>query len=199
MKVGMIFECGPQGADRKVCEHLAKRIRPDLEIKSETLDNKPNLIAECGIAAARLLEDGCDRVVIVWDLYPAWRERGVKPCRKEDREGITISLHSAGVESDKVALVCIEEELEAWLLADHRAISIVLSKPHRKVNVRRQSNPDRQNPKTRLMRIFTEHIRRPYTDRRHAAQIVRAMPDLNRIKRVDSFRRFARKVADVEL
>ena len=160
MKVGMIFECGPKGADKKVCEYLAKRIRPDLEIKSETLNDKPNLIAECGTVAAELLEDGYERVVIVWDLYPAWR-REMKPCRKEDRDGIMDSLTSAGVELDKVALVCIEEELEAWLLADNRAISAVLSKPHRKVNVKRQRNPERGNPKTRMIRLFHENVGRP--------------------------------------
>ena len=52
MKVGIIFECGPDGADRKVCEHLAKRIKPDLKIESVTLDNKPKMIRGCGQRAA---------------------------------------------------------------------------------------------------------------------------------------------------
>ncbi len=199
MKVGMIFECGPQGADRKVCEHLAKRIRPDLEIKSETLDNKPNLIVECGMVAAELLEDGCERVVIVWDLYPAWRERSARPCRKEDREGITASLTSASIELDKIALVCIEEELEAWLLADNRAISKVLSRPTHKVNIKRQRNPERHNPKKRMRKIFNKHIGQDYVDRRHAERIAKAIPDFQRLRRIDTFRRFALKVADVEL
>ena len=199
MKVGMIFECGPEGADRKVCEHLAKRIRPDLEIKSETLDNKPNLITECGLVAAQLLEDGCKRVVIVWDLYPAWREKGAKPCRKEDRECITASLDSAGVEPERVALVCIEEELEAWLLADNRAISTVLSRPTHQVNIRRQRNPERGDPKKRMTKLFYENTGRPYRDLNHAEMIVQAIPDLQRIRKIDTFRRFALKVTDVEL
>lgn len=198
MKVGMIFECGPKGADRTVCEHLAKRIRSDLEIKSETLDNKPNLIAECGTVAAQLLEDGCERVVIVWDLYPAWREKGAKPCRKEDREGIAASLTSAGLELDKVALVCIEEELEAWLLADNRAISIVLSRPTHKVDIKRQRNPERGNPKKRMTKLFNENAGQPYRDLKHAETIAKAIPDFQRLRRVDTFRRFALKVADVE-
>ncbi len=198
MKVGMIFECGPQGADKKVCEYLAKRVRSDLEIKSETLNDKPNLIAECGTVAAELLEDGYERVVIVWDLYPAWR-RGTRPCRKEDRDGIMDSLTSAGVELDKVALVCIEEELEAWLLADNRAISEVLSRPTHKVNIGRQRNPQRGNPKKRITKLFYENIGRPYRDLKYAEMIVQAIPDLQRIRRIDTFRRFALKVADVEL
>ncbi|MCY4073745.1 MAG: DUF4276 family protein [Chloroflexi bacterium] len=178
---------------------MAKRIRPDLEIISETLDNKPNLIAECGIVAAQLLEDSCARVLVVWDLYPAWRERGAKPCRKEDRDGIMASLTSAGVGSDKVALVCIEEELEAWLLADNRAISKVLSRPTHKVNIKRQRNPERGNPKKRMTKLFNENVGRPYHDLKHAEMIARAIPDLQRLRRVDAFRRFALKVADVEL
>ncbi len=199
MKVGMIFECGPHGADRKVCEHLAKRIRRDLEIKSETLDNKPNLIAECGIVATKLLEDGCERVVIVWDLYPAWRESGAKPCRKEDRECINSSLISAGVEVDKIALVCIEEELEAWLLADNRAISNVLSRPTHKVNIKRQRNPERGNPKKRMTKLFKEHVGRPYRDLQHAELIAKSIQDFQRLRKVETFKRFARKVADLEL
>lgn len=46
MKVGMIFECGPQGLDRKVCEYLALKLKPDLEITSISLDNKRNLVSE---------------------------------------------------------------------------------------------------------------------------------------------------------
>lgn len=82
MKIGMIFECGPEGADKKVCEHFARQLEPELEIISITLDNKPKLISECGRAASQLLKDGCDRVLIIWDLYPAWREKKKKPVVK---------------------------------------------------------------------------------------------------------------------
>ena len=68
----MIFECGPAGADKKVCEYLARQLQPQLEIISVTLDNKPKLIHNCGRSAAQLLKAGCDRVLIIWDLYPAW-------------------------------------------------------------------------------------------------------------------------------
>lgn len=61
----MIFECGPAGADKKVCEHLARQLQLELEIMSVTLDNKPRLISDCGRAAAQLLRDGCDRVLII--------------------------------------------------------------------------------------------------------------------------------------
>lgn len=118
----MIFECGPQGADKKVCERFARQIKPDVQIVSITLDNKPNLVSNCGKVAAQLIKQGCDRILIVWDLYPAWREKGQKPCRKEDRQAIQDSLTNAGVTSANVYLICIEPELEEWFLYDLTAL-----------------------------------------------------------------------------
>lgn len=201
MKVGMIFECGPDGADKKVCEHLVHMLNPDIEIApSVTLGNKPNLLCECGIAAAQLLADGCDHIVIVWDLHPPWREKKQPPCRKEDRAAIIDSLTNAGVTSPHVYLVCIEEELEAWLLADGRAISAVLSRPTRLVKVKDRKNPDGiQKPKTQLNKIFQENTGRPYVDRQHAKMIVEKLEDLNKLRRSVTFVRFAEKVAGVKL
>jgi hypothetical protein len=179
MKIGMIFECGPQGADKKVCEYLAMQVAPDIEIESVTLDNKKNLISDCGKAAAQLLKSTCERVVIVWDLHPAWRE--LAPCRKEDREAIARSLKASDVDATKVFLVCIEEELEAWLIADNRAIEALLSKPHRQVRIDRERHPEQiTNPKKKLTRIYREHGGRPYNDLIDAEKIVKALPDLDR-------------------
>ena len=48
MKIGFIFECGPQGADKQICEYLAQQIRPDIKMNSRTLDNKANLLKDAG-------------------------------------------------------------------------------------------------------------------------------------------------------
>lgn len=193
MKVGMIFECGPQGADLKVCEYLAKQIKPDIQIKSVTLDNKKNLVAECGKAAQLLLAGGCDQVVIVWDLYPSWHEQA--PCRKKDREDIMRSLKAADANIANVFLVCIEAELETWLLADNRAINTVLSKPYRPVRIKRMRQTEQiPNPKKYMMQIFRQNGGKPYNDLIHAVQIVKAMPDLKRLRKIDAFRRFERKL-----
>lgn len=195
MKIGMIFECGPDGADRKVCENLARRLQPDVEIVSVTLDNKPKLLAECGLTAAKLIRAGCEKIVIVWDLYPPWRQRKQRPCRKEDREAVLEALTKAGVSSSQACLICIEEELEAWLIADSRAISTVLSRPTHPVRVQDIKRPERtRNPKTRLNQIFQQQAGRPYVDRIHAQQIVEALPDLTRLRRCATFARFAAKV-----
>ncbi len=199
MKVGMIFECGPEGADVKVCTYLARQLRPDIVICTVTLDNKPKMIGKCGEAAAGLLANGCERVVIVWDLHPAWREHRQRPCRKEDRDNILQSLANAGVDATQVTLVCIQEELEAWLLADHRALESLLSRPTRRAAVSESRRPERvDNPKAKMQQIFREHGR-VYNDLVDAEKIVKELPDLRRLfRRCETFRRFALKAADIE-
>lgn len=201
MKVGLILECGPQGADKAVCEHLAKLLDPEIEVVSRTLGNKLGLIENCADVAAALLEfDGCDRVVIVWDLYPAWRKADERPCRKQDREQILEKLDEAGIVNSNVFLVCIKEELEAWLLSEHQAISFVLSRPTREVRIGREQYPERvRNPKAALNRHFQENTGRPYNDLIHASQIVRNIDNFNRLRRCETFVRFALKVANVVL
>jgi hypothetical protein len=195
LKIGMIFECGPQGADKKVCEHLARKLQPDIEIISRTLGNKPNLVADCGKAAAQLLKQGCDRIVIIWDLYPAWREKGQKPCRKEDRLAIQNSLTSAGVTSPNVSLICIEPELEEWFLYDSTALSAFLSTPEHPVTIRKIPNGG-TNPKKCLNKIMKEKTGKPYTDLYHAEAIVKEITNLNKLKRCPSFARFAIKATE---
>ncbi|HSW46794.1 MAG TPA: DUF4276 family protein [Phycisphaerae bacterium] len=195
MKLGLIVESGPEGADIQVLSYLARHLTVGIEISPATFRNKPDMIAGCGRAAVQLLNEGCDRVLVVWDLYPAWREKGAKPCRRQDREAIGASLTSSGISTPQVRLVCIREELEAWLLADGRALSAVLSTRAHPVRIRDRKKPEQaRNPKKELTRLFHQHNRRPYTDHRHAIQIVQALPDLNRVRRVPAFARFARLV-----
>ncbi len=196
MKVGFIFECGPDGADRVVCEHLARRLQPNIEILSEPLRNKPRLISRCGFSSANLLKQGCERVFIFWDLYPSWTE--AKPCRKQDREAVLHSLEEARVDTRKVHLICIEEELEDWLLADGRAISQVLSTQAHPVKISDKKKPgQRRNPKTQLNQIFQQYRgnRFRYNDLFHAEEIVKALPDLTKITRYcETFERFTKKL-----
>jgi hypothetical protein len=195
MKVGMIFECGPEGPDQKVCVCLAEKIMPGIEVHSRTMDVKPNLLADCGPAAAILLHQGCELVLIIWDLYPAWRQRGEKACRHEDKVRIAQSLLDAGVDVTRVRTVCIEEELETWLLADGRAISSYLSTTIRSVAVSDEKKPERiTNPKKRLNRIFQQNSGREYNDHVHAIKLAEALPDLSRIRRSKTFMYFAQKL-----
>jgi hypothetical protein len=204
MKVGFILECGPEGPDVQVCRHLVHKLDSTIEFIPSTLDNKKNLLEDCGTVAKALLDE-CEKVVVVWDLYPAWREKDIKPCRYEDRQAIFKSLQAEKVDLEKVFLVCIREELESWLIADHRAVTAMLQllmHPHPVSRISRYSNPDRiRNPKKRLTRIFTQELgsRRRYVDYRHALLITRQIVDFSRVRRSDSFKRFALKVAGLEL
>jgi hypothetical protein len=133
------------------------------------------------------------RVAIVWDLYPAWREREYRPCRREDRLAIHESLNAAEVDPERVGLICIREELEAWLIADGRAVSAVLSTPAHRVRGKDGRNPESvRNPKKRLGQIFQQHRGRQYSDRQHAIAIARALPDLSRLDAIPAFARFRR-------
>ena len=195
MKIGMIFECGPEGADLQVCRHLAQLVVPSVAISHVTLNTKPRLLSDCGKAAAGLLAESCRHVFVIWDLFPPWRGRKAKPCRRNDRAAIRRSLNTDEVDPAKVTLVCIEEELEAWLIADGRGVSRVLSTTAHPVTVRHISNAHRRkNPKAYLNRLFNQHRRGQYVDRRHALQIVQNIPDLNQLRRIPSFARFQERL-----
>lgn len=193
MKIGFIYECGPKGADVDVCQNLAGRLRPELECVARTLNNKANLVRECGPVARGLLQE-CKHVLIIWDLFPPWRDAA--PCLHQDRVDIFESLDSAGVEPKKVSLVCIREELEAWLLADKRALQSVLGNmkhPHPLGTIKKYRDPDSiPQPKTKLTQLFQKELgrRRKYVDFRDAGRIVAAIPDFTRLRRSISFQRF---------
>ena len=197
MKVGLILECGPAGAETKVLPVLFSMLPGGHEIDSVTMGNKPALVGGCGKAAAGLLSGGCDKVFIFWDLYPAWRESS--PCRKQDCENIRDSLLKENVPLKEVVLVCIEQELEAWLIADGRALRDFLSSAaHKTKNIRDEKSPDQvENPKAVLSRLFQKHGRGRYNDLIHAERIARKLPDLSRVRRSVSFARFAGKVEEL--
>ena len=194
MRVGMIFECADEGPDLKVCAHLAKRISPDIVVVPDALGNKRNLLDMCGESAAALLADGCEKVLIIWDLYPSFK-RKQDPCRHNDKQLISESLNAANVDLDRIELICIEAELETWLVADYRAVRDVIRQrsPNARIGRLKQSLKS-NDPKEILDRLFRQHTKRPYQPHRHAAQIVNALPDLRRLQQLESFRRFESKL-----
>ncbi len=196
MKVGMIFECADEGPDFKVCTQLAKRIRPDITVVPDALGNKRNLLTECGESAAALLADGCEKILIIWDLYPSFKRKDA-PCRHIDKQKIFESLGEADVDLDQIELICIEAELETWLVADYRAVRNVIQQWAPKAKIGRLKRATKFNdPKLILDRLFREHAKRPYQPHLHAEKIVKAMPNLRRLDRVESFRRFQSKLTD---
>jgi len=195
MKIGFIVECGPMGAETKVIPYLAGLVRPGIKTDVIPLDRKPVLKEHCGRYAAELLSRGCDRVLIVWDLLPDWGEYEGFGCLHDDREEIYQSLRYAGIEpmDERIQLVCIHKMLEAWLLADERALSEFLSTAAHRIPVaRRKSTESVRDPKAALDTLFRTS-RSPlnqYIDREHAIKIAKLMPDLNRVNRLVTFTRF---------
>ncbi len=201
-KVGFIFECGRNGPDYMVVAHFLGKLNAQFEIVPKFMDNAERLLDECGGVASELLKD-CSRVVIMWDLEPAW---GGKACRNEDKKRVTDSLDGAKVDKRKVLLLCVEKELECWLMADKRALETVLGiykHPHPLGKIPEFKNPDTEieRPKTELVSLFETELGRgrKYVDRIHAMLLARAIPDWSNIRRSDSFCRFAEKAARVKL
>ena len=194
MKVGLIFECGPQGADKKVCEHLIKTFFPEVEIvSSATMSNKQLLVMNCGKVAHALLEDGCDLVLVIWDEQPRWGEIEDKTFCHNDVAKIRGSLKGESVDHNRVRLVCIKQELEAWLAADERALSAFLSSSAHPFRCPKCKKPDEKlNGKKHLYQVFQDAKRPKYIDLDHAWPIVQQVSDLVRLRKIQSFDRFER-------
>lgn len=196
MSIGFIFECGPQGADKQVCEYFASQLRPGIKLVSRTMDNKLKLLAGAAEVAKKLLADGCERVLIVWDLRPAWPDKKGKPCRAAERQTLLDGLIKEGLQNQPVYLVCVEQELESWLLADEVKLGDFLSTATRAFPVSRVRKPDHvPQPKAAVMNHFKKAGRGRYEDRIHAVKVVKN-GDLNlpRLRRSESFARFEAKL-----
>ena len=156
------------------------------------------------LVAAELLKT-CSRAVVLWDLTSSWST--VKSCRHEDKEQAFQSLKDAKVPLQKVTLICIEQELECWLMTDTRALDAVLSKlkhpPRLSNRLKDYSKPDRQiqRPKTELISLFQRELgnTRKYIDRNHALLLAKEIIDWTKLRRSASFCRFAEKAARVKL
>ena len=197
MKIGMIFECGPQGADKQVCEYLVRQLKPGAVVVSRTLDNKANLLKEAGQVAAQLLADSCDCVLVIWDLRPAWPDKNNKPCRKQERDALKLSLNNANVPAGaRVYLVCVEQELESWLLADERKLSNYLSTDAHAYTVDKVRKPDRtMQPKAAVINHFKTARGSRYDDKVHAVKVIATGElDWKRLRRSDSLARFESKI-----
>jgi hypothetical protein len=201
MKVGILVECGREGPEVIFCRRIAELLRQELtadfvlELDIVPMDNKLRLLEECGAAARGLLEGGCDRVVILWDERPAWPMKEERLCWHNDREKILGELRQAGLDESPVYLVCIERELESWLLFDERVISCVLSTPAHPVRVPPQRHPDQiPNPKSKMISLFRQFRGWRYVDLEHAPKFAVCLTDLARLRKCRTFRRFEAKL-----
>lgn len=106
------------------------------------------------------------------------------------------SLRKADLVGRPVFLVCVEQELESWLLADEGKISAYLSTAAHTYAVKRVTKPDRvPNPKSVMMNHFKSARSWRCEDRTHAIKVLRAAnTDLRKLRRSPTFARFEKKL-----
>lgn len=197
VRIGIVCEGHIGFEDEQVLTLLARRIVPDADIVCLPQGSKPDLFAACGKVTRRLLDtDGCSRVLIVWDLEPTHTPDPA--CRHNDSMKVLASLERSGLAGHRcVFLVCIEKELETWLLADGSALSKVLHRPpHPAPRVSDTPNPGEGNPKGRLKRIFKSHgAGRDFDPKTDGPAIARALPrNFGSLGKLASFKRFGKKL-----
>lgn len=188
MKLGVIVECPLKGVDHLVYEYVIPRLHDELEFEIVSAGrNKAEMITKCGSVASTLFETGCESVLIVWDLMPRF---GGAVCRKEDVDAILANLTENNVSLEKVKLVCIEPELEAWFLVDGRVLTSYKEQLHHPHPVKKFKGvvlpPASKDAKTTI----SNYLERRYSDYEAAMKIVKHIESFDRIAAGhDSFKR----------
>lgn len=182
MKLGLILECPPQGTDHQVYKYVIEKLCPGIEIVViPGATNKPELINNCGKIASLLFEnDHCDKVAIIWDLMPRW---GGTPCRKKDVEAIIHNLEEKGVNPNDVYLICIEPELEGWLLVDGTVLTQYKTQkchPHR---VKRFAGVTLSPQSNDAKKKISKYLGSKYNDVTEAIKITQHIMDYDKIAR----------------
>lgn len=202
MKIGIICEGRLGGEDAQVFEHFASRIVPHAAVKTFPQGTKPELIAKAGDVVASLFATGYDRVLIMWDIMPRW---GRPDGEQQDTSDLQVSLSNAGVAAHPcLFLIAIHKELEAWFLADGKALSAVLSRPAHPVTISNTNNADTvANPKKRLEKLFEQHhmpfgiqpAQGTYQPKLAAIRIAENIPtNFGQLGKLASFKKFGRSL-----
>ena len=155
-RVGILVECGRDGLEVHLCRRICSLLRDNHEANFAELivpmDNKKRLLEEGVTTVARLLNEGCARVVVLWDEEPAWPNEKEPLCWSGERNRVFEDMRAANIPADGVHLVCIERACETWLLFDEDLLSRLLSRPTHKVRVKAPPNPHKlRNAKGVLM------------------------------------------------
>lgn len=199
-KIGFVLECGEDGADHQVLRFVLPRLREGVTPVFNCAVNKGVLFRECARRVEGLLTiDRCDHVFVVWDLIPPEvRDASGKRSCVAETDALRARLRPQ--DRRRTSLVCISQELEAWLLTDGTAIEEYLSTDnHRAPKVSDEKHPERvANPKTTLNKLFQAARGRTfeYSDTDHAIELVRRA-SLKKYDRAQSFARLRAKLAGV--
>jgi len=199
-KIGFVLECGEDGADHQVLRFVLPLLREGVTPVFNCAVNKGALFRECAKRVEGLLTiERCDHVFVVWDLIPpeVRDADGKKSCVAE-AEALRARLRPQ--DRRRTSLVCISQELEAWLLTDGTAIEEYLSRPgHKAPRIADEKHPERvANPKTALNKMFQAARGRyfEYSDTDHAIELVKRAK-LSKYDSAQSFARLRAKLAGV--
>jgi hypothetical protein len=197
-RVGILVECGRDGLEfhfcRRICSLLREQHGARFEERIIPMDNKPRLLLEAATVVDALLAEGFDRVVILWDEEPSWPDKHEPLCWHHEKEHLSASLHAQGLDIGLVQLVCIERAFESWLMFDGDLLSRFLSTPAHAVRVGVPKNPHRlRNAKGVMIKLFRQH-HRTYVDVIMAPRLSMHLENLSRLRRCETFVRFAAKV-----
>jgi hypothetical protein len=197
-RLGLVLECDTGGPDELVFRCLARRLSTEgnePEVYPVCLGSK--LLEEEAISRAEALVeiDKCDLVLIVWDQKPLWTQIKARNCIDEANHMRGFLANVKAPVRKHIRLLCLTWELETWLIAEDRAVREYLSKPEHSCDFTAPKKLDKvDDPKSHLNKAFTTFRGRSrrYEDRIEAIQIVQKWPDLNRVLKVPSFRRFTK-------
>jgi hypothetical protein len=200
MKIGFILECTLGGPDAVIYPYVAKRLCDALEIeKPETLKDKKSLIQEAPLVAQTLLENGCDKVFIIWDRIPRWNIPG--NC-ETDKEQIAEGLNNLEVPPVQVFLCCIDEMLESWLIADGDGITKwINSKTTHKIKAfpDHKTKQDQAAPKDRIKNYLRDNFNKwKYNDFEDNIDIIKSLSDYKKAAKLNpSFGEFVQLVNEI--
>lgn len=181
MKIGLIVECATDGPDWQVYSLWIKRLLgDDVQVEQSSAVNKKLLVQQAGTRTQKLLNEGCKKVFIIWDLWPAWGE--ARPDEAADVAAIEHSLRQAGVTDPCVYLLCVNRMLETLLIVDGRALNAVLGIAAGKQTPRNKNHPTTErDPKAYLGKWFREARKGDYLDYTHAKRIAESA-DFTRLR-----------------
>lgn len=183
MKIGLILECQRGGPDQQIYEHLIREFYPEAHVETYPQTNKRILMEQAPTVCVDALNtDKCDFVFIIWDLSPAHPDKKAKLCLKTEKDLLLTELRAKRVASERFKLVCVEYELESFLIADGRGLTKLkqsIAKPHRVKDFPDCKKKRQRNPKNVIWNYYDG-----YLDSVHAIQILRNLEgDYKRMRR----------------
>jgi hypothetical protein len=201
MKLGLIVESTDRGLEALVCprilELLALETRTKIDLDLVTMTNKILLLHDAVERVRNLLDQGCERIVILWDENPPWtpeKDIGDKRCWHHERDHLLANLRDARIDRRRVRLVCIEREFETWLLHDHQLLAEVISQGPHRAKVKALKDPVRiDDPKAALMSLFHKNKARFNPDV-VVFKVRKLLSNLDRLKDCDTFRYFVQEI-----